>query len=91
MRVSGNVDDVDSVDKNANIIMFMDKSLAVGGKFKKRVNDYVNLKSTWFSEFHQTNHVDNVDNLLTKQAFTDFNDISSTHCYQQVTVNTIFQ
>ena len=35
-------------------------------------------------------YVDNVDNLFLKQGFADFYNISSTHCYQQVTVYTIF-
>ncbi len=77
--------------KSNHKIMILDKSPVVGDKFKKRVNDYVNLKSTWIFELYQKNHVDNVDNLLTKQAFADFNDISGTHSYQQITVNTIFQ
>lgn len=35
-------------------------------------------------------YVDNVDNLFLKQVFADFYYISGTHCYQQVTVYTIF-
>lgn len=37
------------------------------------------------------NVVDNVDNLLAKQGFADFMDISGAHSYQQITVYTIFQ
>lgn len=35
-------------------------------------------------------YVDNVDNLFLKQVFADFYYISGTHCYQQITVYTIF-
>ncbi len=72
-------------------IMFLSQTLIFSGKLKKKVNDYVNLKSTWIFGISPKNHVDNVDNLLTKQAFADFYDVSGTHSYQQVTVNTIFQ
>lgn len=71
--------------------MCLSQTLIFSGKLKKRVNDYVNLKSTWFFGLFFKNHVDNVDNLLTKQTFADFYDISGTHSYQQVTVNTIFK
>lgn len=39
--------------KSDRKIMLLDKSPVVGDKFKKRVNDYVNLKSTWIFEFYQ--------------------------------------
>jgi hypothetical protein len=39
---------------------------------------------------HQHCHVDNVDNLFSKNAFSDFDYISGSHSYQQVIVYTFF-
>ena len=77
--------------ENNQIIMFSCEALIFGGKFKGVVNDYVNSKSTCFFGIGTKKHVDNVDNLFTKQVFPDFNDVSGSHSYQQVAVNTIFQ
>ena len=35
-------------------------------------------------------HVDNVDNLLAKELFSNIYNVSGTHSYQQVTVYAIF-
>ena len=39
---------------------------------------------------HQRFYVDNVDKLFSKEGFADFNNVSGTHGYQQITVYTIF-
>lgn len=43
-----------------------------------------------FSPKNVENSVDNVDNLLTKEIFSHFYDVSGTHSYQQITLNTFF-
>ena len=43
-----------------------------------------------FSAENVENSVDNVDNLLPKEVFPHFNDISGPHSYQQITLDTIF-
>ncbi len=58
-----------------------------------KLADYLLCKSEnpqKFSSENVENSVDNVDNLYTKKVFPYFYNVSGTHSYQQITLDTIF-
>lgn len=57
--------------------------------FKVDNAGFINKISTYFKGKKSHKNVDIVENLLTKQGFADFQYISGSHSYQQVTVDTI--
>ena len=57
----------------------------------KTVEKLCTKKSTGCYHKSVKQHVDYVDKLFAQEVFAYFYDISSTHSYQQITVDTIFQ